>query len=82
MVDDAHVEVGQVAIVDAGPVVLAGADHANQAVCGVFQQIADDPAGAAVDDAGPDDHRPNARRGPRRAPAARGPAATPRAGSD
>ena len=40
--------------------VLAGADHANQSVCCVFQQIADDSTGTAVDDAWPDDHRPHA----------------------
>ncbi len=59
----AHVQVGQVAIVDARPVVLALADDAHQAVERVLQQVADDPAGAAVDDAGPDDDGPDAAAG-------------------
>ena len=56
----AHVQVRQVAVVDARPVVLAVADDAHQAVGGVLQQVADDPAGAAVDDARPDDDRADA----------------------
>jgi hypothetical protein len=52
------VQLAEITVVDQGPVIVAGADHAHEAVCGVLEQVADDPARPAIDDAGPDDGGP------------------------
>ncbi len=62
IVDQARVELTQITVVDEGPVVLARAHHADEPVRGVPQQVSDDAASAAVDDAGPHDDRAHARR--------------------
>ena len=71
-----HVQLREIAVVDERPVVVAAADHAHQAVGGVLEQIPDDAARAAVDDAGANDDGPDAGGGGvqhalSRAPAAR-----------
>ena len=48
-----RVEIGQIAVVDERPVVVAVADHAHQTVAGRLEQVADHAVAAAVDDAGP-----------------------------
>ena len=55
-----HVEVGQIAVVNAGPAVPAGAHDPNQAVCRVFQQITDNSTGSAVHHSRPNHDSPDA----------------------
>jgi len=57
IVHEPKVQVGQIAIVDTGPVIAALADHADQAIQRRLQQVADNPAGTAVDNSRPDDDR-------------------------
>ena len=61
--EHAHVELRQVAVIDTGPSILAVADDPHQPVQGVSEHVRDDAAAAAVDDAGPDDHRLQCRPG-------------------
>src|SRR4051812_33284318 len=56
--DQPRVEIGEIAIVDERPVVVAVADDTNEAVARRLEDFADHPVAAAVDDAGPDDDRP------------------------
>ena len=51
-----HVELGEVAVVDARPAVAAVANHPHQPVQCVAQHVRDDAAAAAIDDARPDHH--------------------------
>ena len=53
-----RVEVAQIAVVDERPVVVAVADHADQAVARGLEDVADHAVAAAVDHAGPHHHRP------------------------
>src|SRR4030095_13683467 len=48
-------EVGEVAVVDARPVVATVSNHAYQSVFRVLYEIADDSPRPAIDDAGPHD---------------------------
>ena len=57
---NAHVEIGEIAIVNARPVVSSLADDADQSVGRVFQQIADDSTRPAVDNARTDNDRAHA----------------------
>ena len=58
--NETHVQIRRVAIVDACPVVLARPYDAHQPIQRIFQQIGNDAARAAVEDAGPYDDRAQA----------------------
>ena len=55
-----HVQIREIAVVDERPVVVAATDDAHQAVRRVLEQVADDAARPAVDDARADDDGPDA----------------------
>ena len=61
--ENADVEIAEIAIVNEWPPVPSGPDDADQAVQRVFDQIGDDATAAAVDDPGAHDHRSQRRRG-------------------